>query len=359
MGGPKTGPKGGTDAGNKESQTFSVPYTKEKADAAIKKFTSDNFHERTSAQKQLQGMGPQALPHLERLREGTSNYDLYTRASLTIDSINKNTPGFDDKSKFTTKYDHQKATDLIKDLNSEDPVARAKAERKLFSMGTEVIPSLQKAFDSADKAEPRNAEVARSTTRLIGSIGRQAEHELMKPYSKLASDVEKTFAKAGVGIARNKDLSIDGNTVGPTMVLNNPKGTFTNAERKAFEQLIKEGDKLGDNATFRKMHDEAKKNNSTRYPDLAILGLTTGTRLVYARGLSASNDPKDTAKGLDLVKEHMAKNPKATPGFMLTDVAARLGAHKDPKFMKEFENRGGDGTLLTAMAEGYARKRKK
>lgn len=269
---------------------------------------------------------------------------------------------------FTEKWDKEKASSAIKDLASPEYQTREQASLLLQKMGPQVIPQLQEALKSPDKEVQRRAEDA------IAFIKEKAAQESRQKFLTQAKEIVPEYGKllssAGASMSDQIMKIADGSgeisLIGPSLIVGPPKGGVSKDMQTAFDRLMKKIDKCGvDSEAFKKVYgdlDKAVRANTAsdeehkQYIQLTWLKrASVEGRQYYASALSVSDQPKDRAKAIELLKDHLDRNKALKPDEDFTLTFVRAGADKDPNALKRFKEHGGTDELLEAARKTLAK----
>ncbi len=263
------------------------------------------------------------------------------------------------------KHSEKDMQQHINNLASDDFQTRENAQKSLEEMGPSAVPALEKAQkDSKDPEVRRRAEAA------ITAIRHNAETTNNKNYldkaNKSEASIDQLLAKSGTrfeySTSPNLVASPDGEVSALSkvqLVVGDPKGQLSDAEKKSAEELIKLGDSLKNDQKFAqaKTSLESKdkfgadaKNDAEKINKLALI--SESGREIYAKALSNSDKPADQKRGIELLTEQI-KGSKKEPDWSEKDTAARLGADQNKNFREAFKNAGGNLRELDRLAEEY------
>ncbi len=139
-------------------------------DRLFKDLNDDNSRVRGGARDGLIKMGQAVLPDLNKVADSTDDIRLFTECRKAIEAIRRNDPFLRDKP--ARAFNQLEADNLIKKLDSKNPIERLRAIEYITDMGAKVLPTLEKQAQS-DAASAKVKEMAK---KLSASI-REAESD--------------------------------------------------------------------------------------------------------------------------------------------------------------------------------------
>ncbi len=242
---------------------------------------------------------------------------------------------------------------LIGALSSRDWPTRDGAQKALEGIGEAALPGLEKALKSDDAEVRSRAERAKEV--ITYRMQREDREKVLDAAFKEEPKIDELLNAAHLKVSffeGNQGVTEDG-PVSNTMQLKDIERGPTAPERRAAEDLLKTGaqptfkGERFENTKKALMEKADKEGDENTARKLMKLGLAIDDgRAMYARSLSASNDPADLKRGRELVTDQLKSNPNKEPSRMLAAAAAELSMDKVDSFQKLYKAAGGDPMTL-------------